>query len=40
MTKKQKRTKTLTVVINLDRPRFVHFGHKALKQLRRLQAKN
>jgi hypothetical protein len=28
------------VVINLDRPRFVRFGHKALKQLTKLTGTN
>jgi hypothetical protein len=32
--------KNTTVVINLDRPRFVRFGHKALKQLSALTGKN
>lgn len=31
--------KNTTVVINLDRPRFVRFGHKALKQLTALTGK-
>lgn len=31
--------KNTTVVINLDRPRFVRFGHKALKQLGALTGK-
>ena len=36
----EKRTdKNNTVVINLDRPRFVKFGHKALKQLGTLTGK-
>jgi hypothetical protein len=28
------------VVVHLDRPRFVRFGHKALKQLTKLTGKN
>lgn len=36
----EKRTdKNNTVIINLDRPRFVKFGHKALKQLGTLTGK-
>jgi hypothetical protein len=31
--------KNTMVVINLDRPRFVRFGHKALKQLGKLTGK-
>jgi hypothetical protein len=33
MTVKQKSEKNPEVVVYLDRPRFVRFGHKALKQL-------
>ena len=35
----QQNDKNTTVVINLDRPRFVRFGHKALKQLSVLTGK-
>lgn len=31
--------KNNTVIINLDRPRFIKFGHKALKQLGTLTGK-
>jgi len=31
--------KNTMIVINLDRPRFVRFGHKALKQLGKLTGK-
>lgn len=41
MTKKaENNDKNTTVVINLDRPRFVHFGHKALKKLGALTGKS
>jgi hypothetical protein len=33
MTNRQKSEKNPEVVVHLDRPRFVRFGHKALKQL-------
>lgn len=36
----EKSDKNTMVVINLDRPRFVRFGHKALKQLGALTGKN
>lgn len=39
MTKKATSDKNTEVVINLDRPRFVRFGHKALKQLTALTGK-
>lgn len=32
--------KNPTVIINLDRPREIRFGHKALKQLTKLTNKN
>ena len=35
----EKSDKNTMVVINLDRPRFVRFGHKALKQLGALTGK-
>lgn len=41
MTKLQKQDETNDlVVINLDRPRFLRFGHKALKQLTLLTGTN
>jgi hypothetical protein len=39
MTKKATSDKNTEVVLNLDRPRFVRFGHKALKQLTALTGK-
>lgn len=36
---KEKTDKNTLVYINLDRPRFVRFGHKALKQLGALTGK-
>ena len=41
MTQKEKTSgdNNTLVVVNLDRPRFVRFGHKALKQLTKLTGK-
>lgn len=37
--KQSKSDKNTEIVVNLDRPRFVRFGHKALKQLTTLTGK-
>lgn len=39
MTKSKNTEKNPMVIINLDRPRFLRFGHKALKQLGTLTGK-
>lgn len=40
MAQQKKSDKNTLVVLNLDRPRFLKYGHKALKQLQAITGKN